>query len=165
MDQIVKKNAFTIGVIGAIANLTLVVYIWQTQAFASVSLGIVMIILPIPFGIAAQWWSKSSLNSYISLKQGVLAFFLCMLVIFFVDFIANYLIYVEIDPAAQTIAEKATEQFAQKNENALANQEVFKKPEYSLASYFTGFVSKLLFYTIFGIISSLIFRKEIPQNS
>lgn len=165
LDQIVKKNAFIIGLIGAVANLALVIYIWQIQAFSSVGLGIAMMILPIPFGIAAQWWSKSSLNSYLSLKQGVLAFFLCMLVIFLVDFIANYLIYVQIDPGAQAIAEKATEEFAQKNENALANQDVFKKPVYSLGSYFTGFISKLLFYTIFGILSSLIFRKETPQQA
>ncbi|GAK94878.1 hypothetical protein JCM19298_1708 [Nonlabens ulvanivorans] len=36
LDQIVKKNSFIIGVIGAIANLALVVYIWQNQAFSSV---------------------------------------------------------------------------------------------------------------------------------
>lgn len=163
MDQIVKKNSFLIGVIGAIANLGLVVYIWQAQAFTSITLGLVMIILPIPFGIAAQWWSKSSLNGYLSLKQGVLAFFLCMLVIFLVDMVSNYLIYVQIDPDAQLLAEKATEVFAQKNENALASQEAFKKPEYSIGSYITGFVSKLLFYTVFGILSSLIFRKETNQ--
>ncbi len=165
MDQIVKKNSFSVGVIGAIANLALVIYIWKTQAFTDVGLGIVLLLLPIPFGIAAQWWSKKSLNGYMSLKQGVLAFFLCMLVIFFIDFIVNYLIYVEIDPEAQAIAEKATESFAQKNENALASQDVFKKPVYSLGSYFTGFLSKLLIYTIPGILSALIFRKEIPQNS
>lgn len=165
MDQIVKKNSFIVGALGAVLNLLLIIYIWQTQAFDSVNLGIAMMILPIPLGIAAQWWSKSSLNGYLSLKQGVLAFFLCMLVIFLVDFIANYLIYVQIDPASQAIAEKATEAFAQKNENALANQEVFKKPEYNLGTYFTGFITKLLFYTIFGILSSLIFRKEAPQTN
>lgn len=165
MDQIVKKKSFTIGLIGALFNLALVVYVWQTENYANVSLGIVLLLLPIPFGIAAQWLSKSSLNGYISLKQGVLAFFLCMLVIFSIDFIVNYLIYVQIDPAAQLAAEKATESFAQKNENALASQDVFKKPVYSLGTYFTGFLSKLLIYTIPGIISALIFKKSLPQES
>ncbi|MGJ8685108.1 MAG: DUF4199 domain-containing protein [Nonlabens sp.] len=165
MDQIVKKNSFIVGLIGALFNLALVIYVWKTEAYADVTSGIIMLLLPIPFGIAAQWWSKKSLNGYMSLKQGVLAFFLCMLVIFLIDFIVNYLIYVHVDPSAQAAAEKATESFAQKNENALASQDVFKKPVYSLGSYFTGFLSKLLIYTIPGILSALIFRKDIPQNS
>ncbi|GAK76297.1 hypothetical protein JCM19296_1894 [Nonlabens ulvanivorans] len=37
MDQIVKKNAFIVGLIGAVANLALVIYIWQIQAFSSVA--------------------------------------------------------------------------------------------------------------------------------
>lgn len=165
MDQIIKKNASIVGLIGAVLYSALIIYIWKSQAWANISLGIFYGLIPIPFGIIAQWWSKTSLNSYITLKQGVLAYFLCLAIIMLGDFITSYLIYVVIDPAAQEAANSAAEALIDQNENALAREQIFKKPEYSFMSYLTGFVSKLLVYTIVGILTALIFRKEIIKES
>lgn len=158
-DRIVKQKGIIIGTIGAIITAIIYVMIWKQELYTNVGLGIVTMIYPILLGIAAQVWAKFALQSYISIKQAVLAYFVTILLIFVTEAVVNYLVFVVIDPTAQEAANQALQEFTAQNQNPNATQG-FKEPEYNLKYYSIALVSKLLFYTIPGILTALIFRKK-----
>ncbi|SCX97289.1 Protein of unknown function [Nonlabens sp. Hel1_33_55] len=162
MDQIVKKNAAVLGLIGAIITATLYIYIWQTQDFQNMAIGVVTLILPLAIGIAAQVYSKNKLGGYLTLKQAVLAYFLAVLIIFVTEALVNYLIYVVWDPSAQETVRLMQEQMVAQ-EKAASNAAVkVSEIDYSAKEYLIAATSKLLFYTVIGIITAFFIKKNPP---
>ena len=162
MDQIVKKNALILGLIGAAITVALYLYIWQSQDFQNLSIGIVTLIIPIAVGIGAQIYCKNKLGGYITLKQTVLAFFLSVLIIFVSEAVINYLIFVVWDPAAQeTVRLMQESMVAQEKANSNAAVQV-SEIDYSAKGYLIAATSKLLFYTVIGILAAFFIKKNPP---
>ncbi|WP_172443323.1 DUF4199 domain-containing protein [Nonlabens agnitus] len=162
MDQIVKKNAALLGIIGAAITASLYIYIWQTQDFQNMTIGVVTLVLPLAIGIAAQVYSKNKLGGFITLKQAVLAYFLAVLLIFVTEAIVNYLIYVVWDPSAQETVRLMQEKMVAA-EKATSNAAVqVSEIDYSAKGYLIAATSKLLFYTVIGIITAFFIKKN-PQ--
>jgi len=162
VDQIVKKNALILGLIGAAITVALYLYIWQSQDFQNLSIGIVTLIIPIAVGIGAQIYCKNKLGGYITLKQTVLAFFLSVLIIFVSEAVINYLIFVVWDPAAQeTVRLMQESMVAQEKANSNAAVQV-SEIDYSAKGYLIAATSKLLFYTVIGILAAFFIKKNPP---
>lgn len=164
MDQIVKKVAVFFGLIGAALVAASYLYIWQNQDFANISLGIFIYVVPLAIGIAAQVYSKRELGGYLSLKQAVLAFFLSVLFIFSAEALINYLIFVFWDPAAQETVRLLQEAMvAERKANSNAAVQV-SEIDYSAKGYLVAATSKLLFYTVIGIITAFFIKKNQPTE-
>ena len=162
MDEIVKKNAAVLGLIGAAITAALYIYIWQTEDFQNMAIGIVTLILPLAIGIAAQVYSKNKLGGYLTLKQAVLAYFLSVLIIFVTETFVNYLIFVVWDPSAQETVRLLQEQMVAQ-EKATSNAAVkVSEIDYSAKGYLIAATSKLLFYTVVGIITAFFIKKNPP---
>ncbi len=163
MDQIVKKNAAVLGLIGAAITVLLYLYIWQMQDFQNKIIGVITLILPLAIGIAAQVYSKHKLGGFLSLKQAVLAFFLSVLIIFVSEALINYLIYVVLDPGAQEtvrlLQEKMVALERETSNAAVQASEI----DYSAQGYLIATTTKLLFYTVLGILTALFIKKNPPQ--
>lgn len=163
MDQIIKKSAAILGLIGAAIIVSLYLYIWQTQDFQNVAIGIATFIIPLAIGIAAQVYSKKKLNGFLSLKQAVLAFFLSVLIIFIAEAVINYLIFVVWDPQAQEVVRELQENMvAQRRANSNAAVQI-SEIDYSAKGYLIATTSKLLFYTVIGIITAFFIKKNPTQ--
>lgn len=163
MDQIVKKNAAILGFIGAAITAALYLYIWQTKDFQNVTIGIVTLILPLAIGIAAQVYSKNKLGGYLTLKQAVLAYFLSVLLIFVTEAIINYLIFVVWDPSAQETVRLMQEKMVAQEKAATNAAVQVSEINYSAKGYLIAATSKLLFYTVIGIITAFFIKKNPPQ--
>ncbi|AZQ44580.1 DUF4199 domain-containing protein [Nonlabens ponticola] len=162
MDNIVKKTAAIYGIIGALITIGSYVYIWQTRDFDNLSIGIGLLIVHLILAVGAQIHSKKKLGGYLSLKQAVLAFVACAAIMFLSEAIINYLIYVVWDPAAQEQVAQMTAELAEQR-RANSNQEIEEATiDYTIAGYAQAAVSKLLIYTVFGIIAGLIIKKNPP---
>ncbi len=163
MDQIVKKNAAVLGLIGAAITVSLYLYIWQSQDFQNKAIGIVTLILPLAIGIAAQVYSKTKLGGILTLKQAVLAFFLSVLIIFVSEALVNYLIYVVLDPGAQETVRLLQEKMVAAQREASNAAVQASEIDYSVKGYMIATTSKLLFYTVIGIITALFIKKNPAQ--
>lgn len=162
MDQIVKKVAVLFGLIGAALVAASYLYIWQNQDFANIPLGIFIYVIPLAIGIAAQVYSKRKLGGYLSLKQAVLAFFLSVLLVFAAEALINYLIFVVWDPAAQETVRLLQEAMvAERKASSNAAVQV-SEIDYSAKGYLIASTSKLLFYTVIGIITAFFIKKNRP---
>ena len=162
MDALVKKTALLFGCIGAAIVIASYLYIWQNEDFANIALGIGIYVIPLAIGIAAQVYSKRQLGGYLSLKQAVLAFFLSVLLIFVAEAVINYLIFVVWDPAAQeTVRVLQESMVAQEKASSNAAVQV-SEIDYSIQGYAVATASKLLFYTVIGIITAFFIKKNKP---
>ncbi len=163
LDNIVKKTAFIFGLVGATIIIASYVYIWQNQDFQNAGIGIFVYAVPLVIGIAAQVFSKRKLSGYLTLKQAVLAFFLSVLLIFVAEAVINYLIFVVWDPGAQeTVRQLQETMVAERKATSNAAVQV-GEINYSAQSYLIAATSKLLFYTVIGIITALFIKKNPSQ--
>ncbi|WP_194850649.1 DUF4199 domain-containing protein [Nonlabens antarcticus] len=164
VDNIVKKIAAIFGLAGAAVVVSCYLYIWQNQDFQNVWIGIATYVIPLSIGIAAQVYSKRQLGGYLSLKQAVLAFFLSVLIIFIAEAAINYLIYVVWDPAAQETIRLLQETMVEQRK-ATSNAAVqVSDIDYSAISYIKAATSKLLFYTVIGIVMAFFIKKN-PETA
>jgi hypothetical protein len=162
VDQIVKKNAFLTGVVGAAITAACYLYMWQTQSYQSIAMAVIIYAMPLALGIAAQVICKNKLGGYITLKQTVLAFFLTVLLIFVTEAVINYLIFVIWDPEAQEIVQQL-QAAAVEERKASSNAAVqISEIDYSATTYLTAATSKLLFYTAVGILIGFFIRRNPP---
>jgi hypothetical protein len=163
LDSIVKKVAVLFGTVGAAIIVACYLYIWQNQDFANIPLGIVIYIIPLAIGIAAQVYSKNKLSGFLSLKQAVLAFFLSVLFVFVAEAVINYLIFVVWDPAAQETVRLLQESMVAERK-ATSNAAVqVSDIDYSMKGYAIATTSKLLFYTVIGIITAFFIKNNRPS--
>lgn len=163
MDQIVKKNGLVLGLIGAAITISLYLYIWKNQDFQNITIGIITLIIPVAIGLASQIYSKNKLGGYITLKQTVLAFFLSVLIIFVSEAVINYLIYVVWDPGAQETVRLMQEAMVAKEREASNAAVQVSEIDYSIKGYAKAATSKLLFYTVIGILAAFFIKKNPPQ--
>jgi len=164
LDQIVKKYALIFGLLGSLIVSGIYLYLWKTPAWENVPVALSVWVVPLVFGIAAQIYCKKKLNGFLSLKQAVLAFFLCVLIIFVLESTLLYLIFVVWDPETQEILRSINEG-AVELEKATSNRAVQTvEADYSLKGYALGTTTKLLFYTVIGIITAFFIKKN-PETA
>lgn len=162
MDSIVKKTGLLFGFIGSLIIVCIYLYIWQEQQYSNAGFSVVILLLPLILAFAAQITSKVKLSSYLSFKQGVLAFIACIGLIFFFEALINYLIFVIWDPEAQDIIRETQQQRQAALEGAGNNKAQYIEVNYSISGYLLAAGTKFLMYTVVGIIMSMVLRKQRP---
>lgn len=164
MDQTIKRNSFILGVIGALITLTIYIYMWQAQDYLNPMLNTSIYIYPIIIGVIAQVWCRFAMKDQVSFKQVVLAYFICIIMIFITESVTYYILLNHVDTNAKQILLDAWRGITEKGQNSLAKSDVFKVPTYSLSEFALGFATKTLMFTVPGLITGLIISK-IPQSS
>ncbi|WP_298950622.1 DUF4199 family protein [uncultured Nonlabens sp.] len=162
MDKTIKRNSFILGTIGALITLAIYLYMWQAQDYLNPLLNTSIYIYPILIGVIAQVWSRLALKGNVSFKQVVLAYFICIIMIFITESVTYYILLNHVDTDAKQILLDAWRGITEKGQNSLAKSDVFKAPTYSLSEFALGFATKTLMFTVPGLITGLIISK-IPQ--
>lgn len=164
MENQIKKQSTIIGVIAATIAALCYIAIWQYQMYQSGWMAIITLVTPLLMGILSQLLAKRKLKNAITLKQCVLAYFIVVVLFFVTEGVINYLIFVKIDPAAQTVVNEITAAVQQQNPNSAASSGVFKGLEFSFKSYLIATASKTLLYTALGILTGF-FIKNVRTTS
>ncbi|ARN76702.1 hypothetical protein BST97_01050 [Nonlabens spongiae] len=162
MDSIIKKIGLIFGISGALFISLTYIYIWQQQDYLNGIFTVIVLLVPLILAFGAQIVSKVKLNGYISLKQGVTAFVICIGLIFLVDGITSYLIYVHIDPGAQDLIAQAQEARRQELIEQGIQTADYVEVDYSFKGYAIATATKFLMYTAVGMLMALILRKKRP---
>jgi hypothetical protein len=162
VDQTIKKNSFIVGAAGATVTLAIYLYMWQAQDYLNPLLNTSIYIYPIIFGVIAQVWARIVMKGKVSFKQVILAYFICIIMVFITESITYYLLLNHVDTPAKDILLKAWRGINEGTTSDLAQTKIFKEPTFSLSEFGLGFATKTLMFTVPGLITGLIISK-IPQ--
>jgi hypothetical protein len=163
VDKTIKRNSFVLGILGAILTIAIYLYIWKNQEYTNTDIGLAIKLYPILLGIIAQILARRAGKGIVSFKQVVLAYFICILIVFFTEALINYLIFNVFDPSAKELANDALRSVHAKTHSSLAQSQNFTESSYSAGELIKGFFPGVLLCMIPGLITGIIISKA-PQR-
>lgn len=173
--QNLRKNSLNFGLfLGLFLVLvTTLIYSIDISLFTSSWIGIVNVIVITGFGVFSALKYKKSIGGYISFKETFSSFFITVVIGFFISTLFSILLFNLIDTDAKaTITEniirytvEMMEKFGAKPSdiNKMAD-EMQKSDSFGMAGQLKGFAFNLIIYSIIGLISALIIKKERSQS-
>ena len=176
MESTTKTSAINYGLyLGALLSIiSVVIYAVNLDLFTEWWLGIILFILVIVYGIVSALKSKKILDGFISFKQAFASYFITIAVGTLIATVVGIAIFTYIDPEAATylneqillLTKQTMERFGMPQEAMQAAlDEAAKKDNFSLGMQSQGFVFKLAFYAVIGLIVALIVKKTDDKEA
>jgi hypothetical protein len=135
---------------------------WQAQDYLNSLVNTSIYIYPIILGVIAQVWARFVMKGNVSFKQVILAYFICIVMVFLTESITYYTLLNYVDVNAKEILLNAWRGISEQGTSDLAQTKVFKEPTFSFSEFALGFATKSLMFTVPGLITGLVISK-IPQ--
>lgn len=175
MNEIIKKNGITYGVISGIIGVvvTAVMYAIDLNLFVNMWIGFGLLFVYIIIGCMLLSKTKQELNSVFSFKQAFTTYFISALVGISISTLFNLLLFNVIDTEARdTVSEifikSQVEMLEKFNAPAATINETVKKlqesAQFSVKGLFFGFLQSLVGSIIFGLILAAIFKTKSPSR-
>lgn len=175
MNEIIKKNGITFGIILGLFSLliTTAIYAIDLQLFTSWWIGGIAIVVPIIIGFVLVSKTKKQLNGNINFKEAFTVYFIAAVIGSFISKLFEYILFNFIDPQAkETIKEiniKYTTEMMEKLGAPAASineamQKVAETDNYSIGNIIFGLAMGLVFHAIFGLILAAIFKSKSNEG-
>ena len=175
MNEIIKKNAITFGVIMGVFSVlvTSSIYAVNLEYFLKWWVGIITIVISIAIGVVLVSKTKRQLGGFITFKEAFTTYFLAAIIGSTISVLFSILLFNFIDPSAkETLREltiKYTVEVMQKfgapaSEINKMLPELQKADNYSPSSQLFGLVVGFVISAIFGLILALIFKNKSSQQ-
>lgn len=175
MNEIIKKNGITYGIIAGVvgALITATIYAIDLNLFAKWWINISIILIYITIGIILLSKTKKELKGVFSFKEAFTTYFISGVVATLISVGFNILLFNVIDPSAKdTLNEiliKSTAETLQKfgTPAAAINETVTKMQEnnpYATVELLKGSVFSIAGTAFFGLILALIFKSKQSQE-
>ncbi len=173
MENNIKKNGITIGVVLGIVLvlITTIMYSTDLSLFTNMWVGIVNFILIIGFGIYASIKAKKALNGIMSFKEAFTSFIIPPIVGLAIYVVFNIILFNVIDPEAKAVI---TENVIKMSKDMMAKfgapaadinkaiAEIEKTDSFSPLAQIKSYFYYLIFYCVLGLLIALIFKT--PTN-
>ena len=175
MNEIVKKNGITYGIItGAVSILiTTLIYTINLNLFTSVWIGFTNILFYIVIGVVLLYKTKKELNGVFPFKQAFTTYFLSAVIGILMSVTFNAILFNYIDPSAkETIKELSIKYAVEMMEKfdapssavKVAIAEMEKNDQFSITQLFKGSFFTIAFSAVFGLILAAIFKTKTNYN-
>jgi hypothetical protein len=175
MNEIIKKNGITFGVItGLVAILlTTTMYIVDLKLFTTWWIGVLSILIYIGIGIYLLLKTKKELNGVFPFKEAFTTYFISAVIGTLISVAFNIVLFNFIDPSAKETIKELTIKFAvemmQKfNAPAEAVNQAIKdmqaNDQFSIVELLKGSIFSIAFSALFGLILAAIFKSKSNQN-
>jgi len=170
-----RKNSVTFGLFLGLFLIvvTTLMYAIDLSLFTKPWIGIINLIVVTLFGAFAGIKSKKQAGGFLTFKEAFTAFFITVLIGFLISTLYSILLFNVIDPEAKTVITdhliKYTVDMMQSfgakaaDVNKLVD-EMQKTDSFGAAGQLKGFAVNLVIYSIIGLITALIVRRERPQS-
>jgi tetrahydromethanopterin S-methyltransferase subunit B len=173
--EAMRKNSMNFGVILGLTLvvLTTLMYAIDINTFTSSWAGIVTIVIITGFGAVAASKQKKANGGFLSFKESFTCFFITVVLGVFISTLYSILLFNFIDPEAKTVIMEnlikktigMMEKFGAKPADINAmSQEMQKTDSFGLWGQLKGFLFNIILYSIIGLITALIVRRERPQS-
>ena len=171
MNEIIKKNGITFGIIGGLISIltTVFAYIYDLKLFASLWLLLFFIITYITLYIVVLSKTKKQLNNVFTFKEAFTTFFITMTVAVFLSTLFNIILFNVIDTelasqVKEIEIESAVSWMKKYNTpNNIIKEKVIdieKTDKYTFIAQIKGMVIGILIFSIFGLILAAIFKSK-----
>lgn len=175
MNEIIKKNGITFGVVTGLVSIliTTLIYIIDLKLFTSWWLGILNIIIYITIGVILLVKTKKELNGVFPFKDAFTTYFISAVIGILISVAFNIVLFNFVDPGAKDTIKELTIKFAVEmmekfNTPADAVNQAVKEMQavdnYSIAQLLKGSVFAILFSAIFGLILAAIFKSKSASS-
>ena len=167
LKNIATDLAYKLG--GVLTITTVMAYSVDFKLFLNPFIGIGFGIFIILFGVYSISQSKKQNSGIISFGEAFKSYFITISLGYFIGSLTTILIFVIIDPEAATILDEEMlvmtkemlEGFGMSKEMiAMSLEEASKKSNFSLSSISLQYVMNIAFFSVIGLLVSLIFKKE-----
>lgn len=176
MNEIVKKNGVTYGVIAGIVSvlITTIVYSVDLSLMTKWWFGLIVIAISLGISIALLSKTKKELKGNFTFKEAFTTYFICSVIGTLISVLFTIVLFNFIDPAAkETLKElilEFTKNIMQKmgapaSEMNKALKEIASKDSYSIVEQLKGSVFSIAFSAILGLILAAIFKSKTPEYS
>lgn len=173
--ETLRKNAMKYGLFLGLFMVvaTTLIYAIDLNLFTAPWYGILNLLIIVAFGVVSAINNKKILGGFMSFKEAFTSFFVTILVGFLIATLFSILLFNVIDPEAKKIISdnviKMTVEMMQKFggraqdiNNVVRDME--KTDSFGVYGQLKGFVFNLIIYSIIGLITALIVRRERPQS-
>lgn len=170
-----RKNAARYGLFLGIFIIvtTTLVYAIDISLFTASWFGMLNMAIVIAFGAFAAVQSKKNQGGFLTFKETFTSFLVAVLVGLFISTLFSILLFNVIDPEAKQIISdnviKMTSGMMEKFGAKPADinnviKEMQKTDSFGVFGQLKGFVFNIVIYSIIGLITALIIRRERPQS-
>ena len=165
LKNIATDLAYKLG--GVLTITTVMAYSVDFKLFLNPFIGIGFGIFIILFGVYSIYQSKKHNSGIISFKEAFKSYFITISLGYFIGSLTTILIFVIIDPEAAKILDEEMlvmtkemlEGFGMSKEMiAMSLEEASKKSNFSLSSISLQYVMNIAFFSVIGLLVSLIFK-------
>jgi len=167
LKNIATDLAYKLG--GVLTITTVMAYSVDFKLFLNPFIGIGFGIFIILFGVYSIYQSKKQNSGIISFGEAFKSYFTTISLGYFIGSLTTILIFVIIDPEAAKILDEEMlimtkemlEGFGMSKEMiAMSLEEASKKSNFSLSSISLQYVMNIAFFSVIGLLVSLIFKNE-----
>jgi hypothetical protein len=175
MNEIIKKNGITYGVISGIVSVVIITLLYSIDLSLMLKwwVGILMIMISIIISVTLLSKTKKELKGNMSFKEAFTTFFISSVIgtLIYVSF--NIILFNFIDPEAKETLNGLVIEFskdimqkmgAPASETNKALKELASKDTYSVFEQLKGSVFSIAFGSIIGLILAAIFKTKTPEN-
>ncbi|MBC7493900.1 MAG: DUF4199 domain-containing protein [Flavobacterium sp.] len=175
MNEIIKKNGITFGVISGVLSIltTTIIYVVDLELFVSPWIGLISILIYVTLGVVLLSKTKKDLKGQFVFKEAFTTYFIFAVVGIVISVLFNIILFNYVDPSAkETIKELSMKMMItmmQKfNAPASAVNEALKglkeNDQFSMGNLFKGGLTSILVSSIFGLILAAIFKTKTVTN-
>lgn len=175
MNEIIKKNGITYGIITGVVSalITTVIYSIDLELFTSMWVGFVSIALYTIISILLLSKTKKELKGIFTFKEAFTTYFIAAVIGILISVLFNIILFNFIDPSVKdTLKEMSIKYMAETmqkfNAPSSAINEAMKKLQesdpYSVVELLKNSIFSIAFSALFGLLLALIFKSKPSQE-
>lgn len=175
MNEIIKKNGITFGIIGGLISIaiTLYAYLIDLTIFGSLWLLLFIVILYIVINVVLLMKTKKELNNNFSFKEAFTTFFISLVISVAMSVVFNIILFnfidLELAERVKQVTMESTSSFMKKmgaptSEIIKAVKEIEESDNYSIGKQIQGMFMNIVISSIFGLIFAAIFKSKPKQE-
>lgn len=175
MNEIVKKNGITFGVIMGVVSvlITATLYAVDLELFVNKGVGVMSMVVYLILGVVVVSRTKKQLQGQITFKEAFTSYFLAAVIGSTISVLFNIVLFNLIDPAAKETLRDITLKYTVESLKSwnvppsAINQtikDLQEKDTYAPGSQMFGLIISFILNAILGLILALIFKSKSSQQ-
>ena len=171
INEVIKKNGITYGVIAGIVSvlITTIIYSTDVKLFTAWWISVISIGLYISIAIILLVKTKKEINTIFSFKDAFTTYFIYAVISLIITVIFNIILFNFIDPSLKETIKELTlkymaEMMQKMNAPAAKINEALQKikegDQFSISGLLKGSASNLVVSSIFGLILAAFFKSK-----
>ena len=169
MDQAIKKNGITYGIILGVIGVLTATLTYVFQLYTAWWIGIVSLVVAIALYCVMMSKTKKEMGGVYSFKDAFTTFFIAAVISIVIGTVFNVVLYNFVDPGAKEIVKeesiKATVSILEKVGAPSADvnkaiEKLEKEDQFSIQTLFTNALIGIAISCVLGLILALIFKSR-----